>query len=90
MNLSYVFACVAMLVPAAAAVAQMSDAAYCSALTQKYQTYVATEQTGRNPQLPTVDAQNAIAQCQAGNAGAGIPVLEQKLRDAKVELPNRS
>jgi hypothetical protein len=79
----------AALVPAAA-FAQMSDADYCSALGQAYQRYVADMQSGRAPMPAQVDAQTAISQCQAGNTTAGIPVLEQKLRDAKVELPKRS
>jgi hypothetical protein len=28
-------------------------------------------------------------QCKTGNTAAGIPVLEQKLRNAKVDLPPR-
>jgi hypothetical protein len=73
-----------------AAFAQSGDAAYCKALTQTYQKYVATAATGHNPQLPSVDVQNAITECQAGNTAAGIPVLEQRLRDAKVDLPARA
>jgi len=73
-----------------AAFAQSSDADYCNALAQRYQTYVSNTATGRNPASPSAEAQNAIAQCKAGNTAAGIPVLEQKLRDAKVELPKRS
>ena len=29
----------------------------------------------------------AIAQCQDGNYASGIPVLQQKLRDARVTVP---
>jgi hypothetical protein len=29
----------------------------------------------------------AIAQCQEGNTAAGIPVLQRKLRDARVAVP---
>ena len=72
-----------------AAFAQSSDADYCNALAQRYQTYVSNTATGRNPASPTADAQNAIAHCKAGNPAGGIPVLEQKLRDAKVDLPKR-
>ena len=79
----------ALLVPAAA-FAQMSDADYCGALTQAYQTYVSTIQRGHAPDPPPVDAQVAIEQCKAGNTAAGIPVLEQKLLNAKIELPKRS
>jgi hypothetical protein len=31
----------------------------------------------------------AVAQCQEGDPGPAIPVLEQKLRDAKISLPKR-
>ena len=33
------------------------------------------------------DARVAIAQCQDGNYASGIPVLQQKLRDARVTVP---
>jgi len=78
----------AMVLISTTALAQMSDAAYCSALTKAYETYVSNIQ-GRSP-TAEVDAQNAIAQCKAGNTAVGIPVLEQRLRDAKVDLPKRS
>jgi hypothetical protein len=78
-----------VLIPAAAW-AQMTDADYCKALSQEYQKYVSNMQSGRAPMAAQVDAQTAISQCQAGNTAAGIPVLEQKLRDAKVDLPKRS
>ncbi|MBV8190558.1 MAG: hypothetical protein JOY64_32055 [Alphaproteobacteria bacterium] len=89
MRTSYLFAATALLLPAAA-FAQMSDADYCRALTQRYQTLVESVERGHNPQPPPVDAQAAIEQCKAGNTAAGIPVLEQKLRNAKVDLPKRS
>ena len=79
---------VAILLPAGAW-AQMSDAGYCHALTQKYQAYVANISGGR-ARPDTVDGSLAIEQCKAGNTAAGIPVLERRLRDAKVDLPPRS
>jgi hypothetical protein len=79
----------ALLVPAAA-FAQTSDADYCRALTQSYETYASQIQSGRAPEQIPVDAKTAIEQCKAGNTAAGIPVLEQKLRNAKVDLPKRS
>lgn len=83
----FFLAVIVLMVPAMA-FAQMSDADYCSALTQRYQTYVYNAATSRNP--PSPDAENAIAQCKAGNTAAGIPVLEKKLRDARIDLPKRS
>ena len=67
--------------------AQTSDAAYCKALVQKYETYLGTMSTSRTPE--SADARMAVNQCNASNA-AGIPVLEQKLRNARIDLPPRS
>ena len=36
-----------------------------------------------------VDGRVAVEQCKTGNAVAAIPVLEQKLRNAKIALPPR-
>ena len=69
--------------------AQTSDAAYCQALAQKYQVYVSNMAVGRSPGSGTIDGTVAIEQCKAGNTAAGIPVLERKLRDAKIDLPPR-
>jgi hypothetical protein len=69
------------------AVAQTSDADYCKALTQKYETYVSNMSVGRSAGSGTIDASVAIAQCRDGNTASGIPVLEKKLRDARIDLP---
>jgi hypothetical protein len=69
------------------AVAQSADVAYCDALIQLYQRYVI--KTGSYPNTGSVDGQVAVAQCRAGNTAAGIPVLEQKLRNQGVTLPGR-
>ena len=67
-------------------------AAYCNTLTQTYAEYVGTiganlggTFTGGAP--ADIEARVAIAQCQEGNTAAGIPVLQQKLRDARVAVP---
>ncbi len=72
-----------------AAVAQGGDAAYCKALSEKYETYLANMSIGRSPQPDSVDGRVALEQCKAGNTVASIPVLEQKLRNAKIDLPPR-
>jgi len=72
-----------------AALAQGGDAAYCKALSEKYETYLANMTNGRSPQPDSVDGRVAMEQCKAGNTVAGIPVLEQKLRNAKIDLPPR-
>lgn len=79
---------VAALLPVGAS-AQTSDADYCKALTQKYEVYVSNMSVGRSPSPGTIDGNVAIADCKAGNTASGIPVLERKLRDAKVDLPSR-
>jgi hypothetical protein len=67
--------------------AQSPDSAYCSALVQKYQRYV-VKSGSHSPNTGSLDGQVAMEQCRDGNA-AGIPVLEQKLRQNGVELPAR-
>ena len=70
-----------------AASAQSNDAAYCNALIQSYQRYVI--KTGsHSPNTGGLDGQVAMEHCRAGDT-SGIPVLEQKLRDAGVQLPAR-
>ena len=73
-----------------AAMAQTNDQAYCKALSQKYRAYIGDLSTSRTASTSALDAQLAIEQCKAGNAGAAIPVLEKKLRDARIDLPPRS
>ena len=88
------FASLKWLVPAfavflpLAASAESSDADYCRALVTKYETYV-IHPDGRFPNPGTVEGSVAAAQCKAGNP-AGIPVLERKLKDARVDLPART
>ncbi len=64
----------------------MDDAAYCQALTKKYFSFMPAH---RSEMAGTVEVNVAIEQCKAGNTAAGIPVLESKLRDAKLDLPSR-
>ncbi len=66
--------------------AHANDAAYYKALTTKYETFVNKASRGQN--VGSLDGGLAIEQCQAGNP-AGIPVLEQKLRNARIDLPAR-
>lgn len=73
-----------LLAPASAQT--MDDAAYCQALIKKYFTFAPAH---RREMAGTVDVNVAIEQCKAGKTAAGIPVLESKLRDAKVDLPSR-
>ncbi len=60
----------------------MSDAEYCAALSATF----------RNLRTSQVDetAAAAMAQCQAGNTAAGIPVLERTLTMNRMPLPSRT
>jgi hypothetical protein len=69
--------------------AQTDDAAYCKALANKYEAFVSNLK-GHSIQPGGLDGNVAIAQCREGNTAAGIPVLERKLKDAKIDLPKRS
>jgi hypothetical protein len=73
----------------AVAIAQRDDAAYCKALSDKYQ-YFLTKPAGHSPRPGSIDGNVAVYRCQMGDTATSIPVLEQKLRDAKIELPARS
>lgn len=64
----------------------MDDATYCQALIKKYFTFVPAH---RSEMAGTVDVNVAIEQCRTGKPAEGIPVLERKLRDAKLDLPSR-
>jgi hypothetical protein len=63
----------------------MGDADYCQALIKAWD--VGGPQRGR--QETDLDASVAIAQCREGDPGPAIPVLQQKLRDAKIPVPTR-
>lgn len=79
---------IALSLPLAAS-AQGNDFAYCQALSAQYEKYY-VKTSGHMITPGPVDGNVAVEQCKAGNTAAGIPVLEKKLRDAKVELPARS
>ena len=80
----------ALALPAmASAQTKMTDVEYCKALGDKYRTYVANPQSGRSPMPDPAEVQNAIDQCAKGNTAAGIPVLERRLKNARIDLPPR-
>src|SRR5258708_8584364 len=68
------------------ALGQSSDAAYCAALTDKYQQYIGISLGHRGNSDVAADV--AIDKCKSGNTPAGIPVLEGNLRDPPLHLPN--
>jgi hypothetical protein len=65
--------------------AQGGDAAYCAQLSTLYRRYVENS-PGRQ-----YDAEAAVAldDCQKGNTGAGIPILEKKLLESGFTLPEK-
>ena len=63
-----------------------SDHAYCHSLVQALR----DEGTGTVRGLPVGNATAvAIGQCEEGNPGQAIPVLEQQLRDRDIPVPAR-
>jgi hypothetical protein len=65
----------------------VSDEAYCQAMLKELREHGWGTVRG----LPVGNATAvAIAQCQEGDPGPAIPVLEQRLRDAKISLPKRT
>src|SRR5216683_1858623 len=69
--------------------ARGDDAAYCAALTKQYHQYI-DETVGQGGPSSAAGGSLAMAQCAAGNTKDGIPVLERKLSNAKISLPQRS
>jgi hypothetical protein len=64
----------------------MNDQAYCMALVDAFR-------QGAGPRgslQPDNATAVAISQCQAGNPGPSIPVLEKALRDARIAVPPRA
>jgi hypothetical protein len=77
------------LAAAMPASAQSNDAAYCNALIGEYQHYLGGSGSGKHTDIDqNATARVAINKCKAGDF-SGIPVLEQELRNAKLELPPR-
>ena len=63
---------------------------YCEALSDLYMRYVGNPETQpRNVRRNDADAEKALAQCRHGDAAASIPVLERKLVDSRIPLPQR-
>ena len=67
--------------------AQRDDAAYCDQLAALYRRYLGKTSEGRP--FPDVSVSVAMDACARGDTTAGIPVLEKRLRDARIELPRR-
>jgi hypothetical protein len=65
------------------------DVAYCKSLATTYESLLMKRGVGRGGLQNSLETSVALDQCKNGNP-AGIPILEQKLRDLKIELPPRS
>ena len=63
--------------------AQSDENAYCTQLSQLYRRYVQNA-TGRRVD---VEALQALDDCSRGRTATAIPVLEKRLRDAKITVP---
>jgi hypothetical protein len=67
--------------------------AYCTRLATLYSEYVGNTGSDLGTVYDTggeeadLSARYAIASCEDGNTGAGIPILQKRLRDAKVSVP---
>jgi hypothetical protein len=72
----------------ASAQSKESDATYCTALSHDYQKYVSSAED-RHPQGTPADINAAMAKCQSGDTASAIPVLENALRNQKINLPPR-
>ena len=68
-----------------------ADLRYCAQLSDLYARYVGSYDTAPRKQVKRFDVEGrvAIAKCQEGDAEAAIPILERKLVNAKVGLPQR-
>lgn len=76
--------------PQAQVAGASSDLRYCEALSQRYMRYVGNPETEpRSIRRNDAVADKALAQCRQGNAAASIPVLERKLTDNRIVLPQR-
>jgi hypothetical protein len=80
---------VSVFAGSSATFAQRGDAAYCAALVDLATRYLVGD-TARGRNVPDLDTELAINDCQKGNTAAGIAVLERKLRAAGFTLPSRS
>lgn len=89
MKATYLLVGVALALAPVVAAAQSNDAKYCSALTDKYNTYVLTKGSRGAKQSPPANIAAAMTKCSTADVGSAIPVLEKALQDAKIDLPAR-
>ncbi len=69
------------------ALAQSDDVAYCSRLSDRYNTYVLTQGSRGSLRPPPADIAAAMSKCPTRDVKSAIPVLEQALKNARIDLP---
>jgi hypothetical protein len=77
----------AALLLAAGASADTRNTAYCDAVVQKYERYLAGGSSKSRPPVG-VETRHAVEQCKAGDF-SGIAAIEKALQNAKISLPPR-
>jgi hypothetical protein len=87
MTLTVGSALAAAFLLAAGASADTRSAAYCDALVQKYDRYLASGTTKNRPPAG-LETRQAAEACKAGDP-AGIAALEKALENARIPLPPR-
>ena len=83
--LTFVLAACVLALPS---LAQVDDAAYCAQLGDLARRYTGSA-GGERRLSPDLSTLGAIEDCNKGNTGAGIAVLEKKLRSQGFTLPKR-
>jgi hypothetical protein len=63
-----------------------ADQKYCTVLSKNYDRYAASHSHNR---VPTVEGSYAKAACKQHHPLKGIPILQAKLEDSKVPLPQQ-
>ena len=92
MRIALVLSALGAVLPAAAfAQSPQSDIGYCKELAARYVHYIGRSEAGpyHDIRRGSLDGQVASVQCQQGQTAEAIPVLEQKLRNGRVNLPPR-
>jgi len=64
-----------------------ADLSYCAKLSDIYQRYLGSENSGHIDTTPSVVGGEAVAKCKEGDAAASIPVLERLLTNGGFTLP---
>jgi len=86
-KITILMVCVGALLPTATW-AQQGDAAYCATLGKTYERYVGDNAASHRGQQRDATVATAITRCGT-DAANSIPVIEQALKNAKVDLPPR-